>query len=127
MDGWWTRPARPAGWIWLGPVVVAIGLGLMQWAVARFRRHRTAVMPWKPTRAIVADGPFRFSRNPIYLGFAIALIGVGLWCDALAIVLSAVPALWVTNRVIVRREEAYLTTKFGTAYVAYAQRVRRWL
>lgn len=108
-------------------MVVGLGLGLMQWAVARFRRHRTAVMPWKPTRTIVEDGPFRLSRNPIYLGFAITLVGVGLWMDALAVVLAAVPALGITDRMIVRREEAYLTAKFGTAYTDYTRRVRRWL
>ena len=127
VDVWWARPAHPVGWRWIGPVVVGLGLGLMQWAVARFRRHRTAVMPWKPTRIIVEDGPFRLSRNPIYLGFAITLVGVGLWMDALAIVLAAVPALGITDRMIVRREEAYLTAKFGTEYTAYTRRVRRWL
>ena len=113
---------------WLGgAIVVASGFGLGAWAVILFRRSGQDENPWKPTPSIVERGPYRLTRNPMYLqmvlvcvGFSIAL--ANLWilmltplCALLLQVLAIVP------------EEAYLERKFGQDYLDYKKRVRRWL
>ncbi len=83
--------------------------------------------PDKPDTAMVEAGPFRFSRNPIYLGFLLAVAGFALrWGDLWGWV-AVVLAHLVLDRFVVAKEEAYLTTRFGAAYEAYRSRVRRWV
>lgn len=120
-------PSRPPGWAPLGMLLVALGIALLLWALREFRAHHTAIEPWKPTTAIIARGPFAFSRNPVYVAFALITIGIGAWVDRGSVVLLAIAALIATDRFIVPREEAYLTRKFGEAYLGYRRRVRRWL
>lgn len=124
---YWPHAARPAGWAVVGIALVVMAVALIQWSAWEFRRHKTAVVPWKPTRLIVDTGPFRVSRNPIYVAFALFQLGLGLWSDKLAVVLMVVPALLATDRAIIAREEAYLERKFGEVYLRYKRRVRRWL
>ena len=119
--------AGPAGRASVGVAIVALAVALLVWAALSFRSRRTPLEPWKPTTAIVDFGPFAFSRNPVYLAFALIQVGFGLWTDRLAVVAMVVPALLATNAWIVPREEAYLERKFGAEYVGYRRRVRRWL
>lgn len=121
------RPIRPEGMAWIGQGVLLVAMLGIAWSVWTFRRHRTAVEPWKATTVIIDQGLYAHSRNPIYLCFALAQIGVALWANQLAILLMVVPAVVGTDRVIIRREEAYLTKKFGAPYEAYCAKVRRWL
>lgn len=110
-----------------GIVLFACGLGLDLWAFRHMKAAGTNPEPFKPTTAIVREGPFRFTRNPMYLGFIVALAGVSL-IFALEWGLIAVPFLWlVLDQVVVRREEAYLTRKFGPTYAALLERTRRWI
>ncbi|MFN0100354.1 MAG: methyltransferase family protein [Gemmatimonadaceae bacterium] len=130
--GWWLHrfmplPSRGSAFGWVGLVVLAAGVLLALWSLLSLRAAQTPVEPWKATRSIVDRGPYAFTRNPIYLAFAIVVLGAGLWIDRFAVVVMVVPALLVTDRVIVRREERYLTRKFGEAYLSYRQRVRRWI
>ncbi len=119
--------ARPEGWAPLGVTLVAMSGALLAWAMVEFRAHHTPLEPWKSTRTIVDSGPFAFSRNPVYIAFALLQLGIGFWADRNAIVLLTVPAWLATARFIVPREEAYLERKFGETYLAYKRRVRRWL
>jgi len=121
------RTIRPEGMAWIGQGVLLAALLGIAWLVWTFRRHRTAVEPWKATTMIIDHGLYARSRNPIYLGFALAQIGVALWANQLAILIMVLPAVVFTDRVIIRREEAYLTTKFGAPYEAYCTKGRRWL
>jgi len=121
------RPIRPEGMAWIGQGVLLVAMLGIAWSVWTFRQHRTAVEPWKATTVIIDRGLYAHSRNPIYLCFALAQIGVALWANQLAILLMVVPAVVDTDRVIIRREEAYLTKKFGAPYEAYCAKVRRWL
>lgn len=122
----WPRSARPDGWLPLGVTIVLLGVALLVWAKVAFDAKHTPLEPWKATKAIVDDGPFAYSRNPVYIGFGIIQVGIGVWSDRLAIVLlTAVPML-LTALVIVPREERYLQRKFGDEYRAYCSRVRRW-
>ncbi|MNC99668.1 hypothetical protein D3C83_180330 [compost metagenome] len=76
---------------------------------------------------VVSRGPYALSRNPIYVGFALFQVGLGLWTNRLAVVLMVVPAVIATGVVVIRREERYLERKFGAAYLEYKTRVRRWV
>jgi len=111
-----------AGW-----VLVAIGLLLPISAVILFRRAGTSPVPTRPTTALAFGGPYRFTRNPMYLGLALVQTGVGLIANALLPVVFLVPVLFVIRRYVIDREERYLERKFGESYLSYKQRVRRWL
>ncbi len=116
----WPRP-------WLGGALVALGLLTELWALVLFRRARTAALPIRPTSAIIEAGPYRYSRNPIYVGMFVIVAGAAIGLDSLW-QFAALVALYVMLRWgVVAREEAYLARKFGAAYLDYARRVRRWL
>lgn len=128
-----------AGWLSLGfgletqtrrivalPLIIG-GLLLDGAAAGYFRRLGTAVQPWKPTTVLATGGLYRFSRNPIYLGFAITYAGLAVAMDSVLVLLLLIPCLWVIDRFVIQREERYLSAKFGAGYDAYRARVRRWL
>ncbi len=108
-------------------VLIAAGLMLDGAAAFTFRRAGTAVEPWKPSTSLVAAGPYRFSRNPIYVGFALAYTGFAVGMDSPAALAFLIPCLIVIDRFVIAREETYLAAKFGDSYAAYARSVRRWL
>ena len=111
----------------IGVVCVLVSLPL---ALATFRvlsRAHTPVDPLKPTTALVTEGPFRYSRNPIYVALTLLYVGVALLVNVWWILLLVVPVLLVIRYGVIAREEAYLTRKFGEAYRQYTAQVRRWL
>ena len=108
------------------PLIVG-GLLLDGAAAGYFRRLGTAVEPWKPSTVLATDGLYRFSRNPIYLGFAITYVGLAVAMDSVLVLLLLIPCLWVVDRFVIAREERYLSARFGADYDAYRARVRRWL
>ena len=110
-----------------GLVAGAIALVLMFAAIARFRRHRTSILPIKPTMAIAKDGPYRFTRNPMYLGLLILSMALALVMNSVWPLLFLFPAVAVMNRAIISREETYLERKFGEEYLEYKRRVHRWI
>jgi protein-S-isoprenylcysteine O-methyltransferase Ste14 len=96
-------------------------------AVVAFDGAGTRPEPWKPTTALVTNGPYRFSRNPMYLGFTFIYLAAIAWMNA-GWGLVLLPAVLVTMLVgVIAREEAYLERRFGSAYQEYRRRVRRWL
>jgi len=118
----------PASWAdWIGGVLVAIAIGLALSGVLALRAARTAIDPRKPTTAIVRQGPYRFSRNPLYVALILLCVGIAALSNILWIVLLLVPAVVVQRVGVIRREEAYLDRKFGAEYRAYQARVRRWI
>lgn len=108
------------------PLIIG-GLLLDGAAAGYFRRLGTAVEPWKPSTVLATNGLYRFSRNPIYLGFAITYAGLAIAMDSVLVLVLLIPCLWVVDRFVIRREERYLAAKFGADYDAYRARVRRWL
>ncbi len=110
-----------------GIVLVALGVGMIVWAAALFRRAGTGIVPFSPATALVTSGPYRLSRNPIYLGLACALLGAAVLMGSITpfAVIPAFMAL-IAERFIVR-EEAMLEQTFGRQYLDYKARVRRWL
>ncbi len=111
---------------WVGAGLVAAGIGLAVAAAVEFRRARTTIIPHGQPSAIVTSGVYRLSRNPIYLGDALILAGLGLrWDSVLALGLVPVFVAVITARFI-RPEEARLRARFGAAFDAWAARVQRW-
>lgn len=111
----------------LGWLLVVAALGVIVWAFLTFSEASTPIMPHRGARRLLTGGPFRFSRNPIYLAELAILIGLGLTLEPL----WYWPAAWVFHRQITRlaieREEAHLAARFGAEWEAYAARVRRWI
>jgi len=103
--------------------VVAIEVG----AVRALRRARTTVMPHRASEHLVTSGPFGFSRNPLYLGNTILLIAIGLIAGTLWLLLLALVAAFVTQKLSIEPEERHLAARFGKRYRDYARRVRRWI
>ncbi len=121
-------PIRVAEAPWLtGLAIVGIALLLAVISLLQFVDAKTHVEPWKPATTIISKGLFRYSRNPIYLAFCIATIGIGLVLNSWWIVGSVLPLIVLLQRLVISREEAYLEHKFGESYLDYKRRVRRWL
>lgn len=111
----------------LGWGLVAAGLGLFAWTLFTFWRHHTTVNPYRAASNLVVDGPFRYSRNPIYLGDWCIYFGV-LMLMQTAWPLVFVPLVWLIIRFgVIRHEEAHLEACFGDEYRAFKARVGRWL
>ncbi len=115
----------PTGWI--GAMVFAFALALVAWAIATMTRAGSNVPTNRPTTTIVESGPYRFTRNPIYLGMFLGLAGLAVAFDTLWLLMTLVPFALVIRFGVVAREEAYLERKFGDGYRGYRSRVRRWL
>ena len=111
----------------VGPVVTALSLGIFSWAVYAMRSEGGSIPTSEPTEAIVRRGPYRFSRNPIYLAMLLLQVGLGIWANSLwFIVLVAISGVLLWWGVI-SREEEYLERKLGAEYASYQSRVRRWI
>ena len=121
--------ARPIPWPWslAGVVPLLAGLGLAIWGERHFKRAGTAVRPFAPSSALVEGGPYRFTRNPMYIGLLLVLAGLWLLLGSLSplLVLPALFLLLHTRFVI--PEEAHMARHFGERYQSYRRRVRRWL
>ena len=117
--------AVPAGW--LGGAVFVLALALFAWAITTIIRAGSNVPTNMPTTSIVDTGPYRFTRNPIYLGMTLGLVGLAIAFDSLWLLAMLVPFLVAIRYGVVAREEAYLERKFGEVYRRYRARVRRWL
>jgi len=133
LAGWlatqyWGDPLVLGGWrIPLGWVLVAFFAGWNGWALATFARHRTGLVPGQATTTIVADGPFRFTRNPLYVGLLVLYVAIALLAPTLwgLVLLPAVVTLTLWGAIL--PEERFLHDRFGDEYDDYARRVRRWL
>ena len=113
--------------IWAAVVVLAAGLIIGLLAAGLFRRAGTDVKPWRSSTALVTDGPYRWTRNPMYLGMCLVYVGLAIAADSLAALLLLIPVLIIIQTQVIAREERYLEGKFGDEFRAYTARVRRWL
>ncbi|NVK46211.1 MAG: isoprenylcysteine carboxylmethyltransferase family protein [Rhodobacteraceae bacterium] len=111
----------------LGGVLIAVGLLLMALAVFAMLRHRTTVVPHRVPAAIVTDGVYRLTRNPIYLGDAFTLVGFALLFAHPAGVLLTPIFMAVIQRRFIAEEETWLRTKFSQEFQTWAEQTRRWL
>jgi protein-S-isoprenylcysteine O-methyltransferase Ste14 len=110
-----------------GAALLLAGIGWMVWAWRLFRQSETTIRPTGMPRALIDEGPYRFGRNPMYLGMAVALLGVGLALGAPFMAAAAIIFVTLVTRVHIPHEEATLRRAFGGWYSDYAATVRRWL
>jgi protein-S-isoprenylcysteine O-methyltransferase Ste14 len=108
-------------------VLVLAGLALLVAAANHFVLAGTEVKPWKTSSAIVGQGVYRFTRNPMYLGMALIYLGLALGLASIAALALLPVALLLVQSQVIAREERYLEAKFGEEYRRYKASVRRWL
>jgi len=120
---------RLFGWPWrlLGAPLVVAGVALAVLADQEFKKARTPVKPFELSTALITVGPFRYSRNPMYLGMLIVLVGLFLSLGTLTPLLVVPVFFWLIETHFVEPEEKMLEIQFGDAYLDYKRQVRRWL
>lgn len=111
----------------LGGGLVALGFSVMMWARILFTSRNTTLFVGRPSSQLVCDGPFRLSRNPMYVGVVVSLVGLALWIGTWPFYLAVPVTVLILNYVHIPREERLLREVFGEQYRAYCQEVRRWL
>jgi protein-S-isoprenylcysteine O-methyltransferase Ste14 len=122
----WPIGGRPLTAV-AGGVVAVAGLAFNFAGVAAVIRHRTTIVPHRPVSNLITSGPYRWSRNPMYTGLAVAALGAGLLAGSWWPVLFLPLALALVAGLVIGPEERYLEQRFGPAYADYRARVRRWL
>jgi len=110
-----------------GIIGIAFGAALMALGLREFKMAETDYLPYRPTVRIIQTGPFRFTRNPLYLAMTLIYAGIALAFGSLWAFLLLVPVLAVIHYGVIAREERYLERKFGEDYLTYKRAVRRWL
>ena len=111
----------------VGAMVSLVAVALFISATRTFRAAGTPIPGNRPTTTIVRTGPYRFSRNPIYLAFSLLQLGLSLWVNGLALLITLIPAVALMSLVVIPREERYLEARFPSEYLPYQASVRRWL
>ncbi|WP_281558400.1 isoprenylcysteine carboxylmethyltransferase family protein [Thalassomonas sp. RHCl1] len=125
---YWPVTITDITWLkYLGLTLVLAGVVIVIHISRSFKQVETNIEPWKPTSAIISSGYFAYSRNPIYTTFCLAPIGIGLFLNSFWILLSVIPSAYLVYQLAIKKEEAYLEHKFGDEYLAYKNKVRRWL
>lgn len=127
-----TRPLEiTADWLMpmqaLGVLCATAGLWLVGWGYAKLIRYRTALLSSSPTSHLVTSGPYRFTRNPVYLGYTLTMLGAGLLTSNLWMVIIAALTAAITHAWIVRSEEKHLLARFGFEFECYCRRTRAWI
>jgi len=129
---WLERPLPwplPGGALrfWVGAVLVGLAVALFGLCLRELRRHQTTINPHRAASNLVATGPFRFSRNPIYVSLTVLQVGIGLLASSTWVLLMLLWVLPLMQRLVIAREEEHLRWRFGSEYADYSARVRRWL
>ena len=133
VGGWMLTQARALAFLPMsaarpvGALLGAVSLGLFAWAVATMLRAGTNIPTHLPAKALVLDGPYSYSRNPIYLSLAIGFAALAAWLNSAWFLAMDVLLVGLLTAGVIVREERYLRRKFGTAYAEYTDSVRRWL
>ena len=123
----WPRPFMPPTLALLGPFVILCAILLFLLSLREFRAAGTSVRGTERTATIVQTGPYRFSRNPIYLSFILLVLGLSVWLNDLWLLVTLVPAVGLIAAVVIPREERFLERNFHDQYSRYKATVRRWL
>src|SRR5262249_21084379 len=111
----------------IGALLTLGAIALFVYTVRTFGAAGTPIPGNQPTTTIVRTGPYRFSRNPIYLAFSLFQFGLAVWINSLSLLLTLIPAIALMSFVVIPREERYLEARFPSEYVSYKASVRRWL
>jgi protein-S-isoprenylcysteine O-methyltransferase Ste14 len=113
-------------WI-LGALIIVAGVALDVSGFITQKRAGTDPIPFNPSTRIVAHGLYRFSRNPMYIGFDLCALGLAILVDSAWMLLAVPIGLVLIDRIVITREERYLERKFGEEYLTYKRRARRWI
>jgi protein-S-isoprenylcysteine O-methyltransferase Ste14 len=129
LDRWLRLPISGESWIReaVGGVGILVWLVLFLSALATFLRARTTLIPNQPARALVTGGPYRVTRNPMYVSLVALYVGVTLLMNSWWPFVFLPAVVLIIDRAVIAREERYLASAFPTEYRAYTKRVRRWL
>jgi protein-S-isoprenylcysteine O-methyltransferase Ste14 len=122
----WSLPFVPSSLGWLGPVLTLCAVLLFLFSVQEFRAAGTPVPGSQRTTTIVRTGPYRLSRNPIYLSFVLLVLGLSAWVNDLWLLVTLVPAVALIAAIVIPREEQFLEHIFPEEYRRYKRSVRRW-
>lgn len=122
-----TTPLFGGNWYLVGLLPLILGLGIALWGVRLFAKVGTNIVPFTESTALVTDGAFAYSRNPMYLGMVLVLLGVALLLDRASPWLVLVPFILVIRLKFIQFEEPLMEQTFGEVYVTYKSNVRRWL
>ena len=114
-------------WRWAGLGLIVAGVGLVVWVARIFKKRSTTIRPGDVSSRLVTDGPFRISRNPIYLGMVCVLAGIAIALGSLTPWLVIPVFIGVLTRNIIPVEEQMLEEAFGEDYLRYRATVRRWI
>ena len=123
----WPRPFVSSALRLLGPLIILCAVLLFALSLREFRAAGTSVRGSERSTTIVRTGPYRFSRNPIYLSFILLVLGLSLWLNDFWLLLTLVPAVGIIAVVVIPREERFLEENFHEQYSSYKAAVRRWL
>jgi protein-S-isoprenylcysteine O-methyltransferase Ste14 len=123
----WSLPFLPSALWLLGPLIVLCAILIFVLCLREFRAAGTSVRGSERTTAIVRTGPYRFSRNPIYVSFTLLVLGLSVWLNNLWLLVTLVPAVGFIAAVVIPREERFLERNFHDQYSSYKATVRRWL
>ena len=118
----WTLPLQA-----LGVAIAALGVWLVGWGYGKLFRYRTALLSISPTTHLVTSGPYRFTRNPVYLGYTLAMLGGGLLLANFWMAIIAALTAIITHAWIIRSEERHLLARFGFEFEIYCRRTRAWI
>ena len=124
---WPIRVEQPTWAFWLGLILAIAPFVQAIWAVRTFVRHGTPVNALGEVRAIVTEGPFSYSRNPMYLTLMVAYVGLALLFNLPWAAVLLVPVFLALHFGVILPEERYLAARFGEPYLSYMRRVRRWI
>ena len=116
----------PAGLTgWLGGALVLLALAISGLSFREFIKVKTSIRPDRPASALVTTGPFRYSRNPMYLSLSMLQLGVGIWMNSVWVVVLLMPVIALIRWCVIEPEERYLIGRFGQVYLDYQAKVRR--
>jgi len=124
---WPVRIIFPFPYNLLGIVLILAGLGIGFMGVRQFRKSRTNIRPFRQPDVFVSDGPYRYTRNPMYLGVSLMLLGAWALMGALTAVVGVLIFMVAADRWYIPVEERMLREKFGPAFDAYCSKTRRWI
>ena len=112
---------------WFGAAIVFISIILAATALKTFAQTKTNVDVRKPALHVVTNGPYLFTRNPMYLSMTLLVMGIAVWLNELWFLLALILTVLIVRYGVIGREENYLERKFGEEYIRYKHSVRRWL
>lgn len=111
----------------LGVLLFVAGLALIFWALRKLLHHRTSILSTRRTSHLVTSGPFRLTRNPVYLGYALVMLALGLIASCAWMIAASLITATLIHLYVIRREEKHLLARFGFEFERYCRRTRAWI